>query len=71
MNRYRVYTQYCGTIDIEAETVRVQRQSSIDGRSIKIVFLADNEVIAEFFGEQICGWKQIETIKDYAPECRR
>ena len=52
MRRYEVYTTY-GITEIRAD--RVERQS-INDKAVKILFFIENDIVAEFYCDHICGW---------------
>lgn len=56
MRRYEVYSQFGMTI-VQAD--RIERYSRNDVPT-KIIFYADEEVMAEFYTDRICGWMELK-----------
>lgn len=52
MKFYEVYSQY-GMTEVQAE--RVERQS-VNDKPTKILFITEDEIVAEFYCDRICGW---------------
>lgn len=54
MRTYDVWTTN-GYVQVKAEEMR---RYSVDDKPTKIIFLVDDEVVAEFYTEHMCGWAE-------------
>lgn len=54
MRRYEVYTSY-GITEIRAD--RVERQS-VNDKAVKVLFIIEDDIVAEFYCDRICGWAE-------------
>lgn len=57
MRQYEVYIQYIPPIRIEAEKAVIH---IINGKPIKIRFLLGDKTVAEFYVENIAGWRELK-----------
>ena len=54
MRRYEIYTSF-GITEVCAD--RIERQC-INDKAAKVIFIIENEIVAEFYCDRICGWAE-------------
>ena len=54
MRRYEIYTSF-GITEVYAD--RIERQF-LNDKAIKVIFIIENEIVAEFYCDRICGWAE-------------
>jgi len=61
MKEYIVYAAGFASIEFKAE--RIERQT-VNDKPTKLLFFIGDEIIAEFYPEQICGWIENRVVKN-------
>lgn len=60
--RYRVWMTQGYVVDIDAKDVQML---SLNDKPLKIRFLDEDNILAEFYCDMVNGWAQVDCIADY------